>query len=73
MNFSQIIALCKMFTAMTEPNFRSQITRADFDLACEALKSMADNTNTWSNYDKERYKALVDFVKEIAKSNNYQV
>ena len=73
MNFSQIMALCKMFAAMTDPNFRSQITRDDFDLACEALKSMADNTSTWTPYDKERYKTFVDFTKEFAKSNNYQV
>ena len=38
---------------MTDPNFRSQITRDDFDLACEALKSMADNTSTWTPYDKD--------------------
>ena len=73
MNFLQFLALCNMFRALNNPNFRNQITRNDFDLACEALKNIADNTQNWTKDDKERYKALVDFVNEMAKRNNYQV
>ena len=59
--------------ALNNPMLRNQLTHSDFDLACEALKNIADNTNNWTDYDKERYKALVDFVNEMAKRNNYQV
>ena len=73
MNFFQFISLYKMMCALNNPILRNQMTHNDFDLACEALKNIADHTNNWTDADRARYKALVDFVNEMAKQNNYQV
>lgn len=61
--FGQIISLAKVF-AMAMGDRRITISSAERDAAFEALKTMADHRNGWTEEQKEYYKMMVDFEKE---------
>lgn len=64
--FGQIISLAKVF-AMAMGDKRITISSAERDAAFEALKTMADHSNGWTEEEKEYYKMMVDFGKEATK------
>ncbi|MBQ8329597.1 MAG: hypothetical protein IJX83_08270 [Lachnospiraceae bacterium] len=41
------------------------ITKVEVDIACEALKNMADQRQDWTEQQRGMYKWLVDCAKEI--------
>lgn len=64
--FSQFISLAKVF-AMAMGDRRITISSAERDAAFEALKTMADRSNRWTEEQKEYYKMMVDFGNEVIK------
>ncbi len=64
--FSQFISLAKVF-AMAMGDRRITISSVEQDAAYEALKTMADRSNGWTQEQKEYYKMMVDFGNEITK------
>lgn len=64
--FSQFISLAKVF-AMAMGDRRITISSVERDAAFEALKTMADRSNRWTEEQKEYYKMMVDFGNEATK------
>lgn len=64
--FNQFISLAKVF-ALAMRNKRITISSVERDAAFEALKTMADRSNGWTEEQKEYYKMMVDFEKEATK------
>lgn len=64
--FNQFISLAKVF-ALAMGNRRITISSVERDAAFEALKTMADRSNGWTEEQKEYYKMMVELVNELTK------
>lgn len=64
--FGEFLSFAKVF-AMAFGNNQITITDAERESAFEFLKSMADQSNSWSQEDKEYYKMMVDFGNQLTK------
>ncbi|MCM1302549.1 MAG: hypothetical protein NC305_10240 [Lachnospiraceae bacterium] len=64
--FSQFIGLAKIF-AMAMGDRKITVSGEERDAAFEALKTMAGHRNGWTEEQKEYYKMMVDFGKEVTK------
>ena len=55
----------KVFYAYFGTETPTAVSEHEKDLAIEALKKAADNRNNWTYEQKEKYKAIAEFVKRI--------
>ncbi len=67
MNFSDMLSLAKLFTLATNSTATLTMSSEEIEVACEVLKKLADEKAIWSQEQKEYYKLLVDYAKELAK------
>ena len=68
MTYEQM-CLFKLFCSSMGMMDRNNITNAEMEVACESLKHMADQRYDWTDQQKNTYKFLVDYAKEMTKSN----
>ena len=66
--FSEFLSFAKVF-ALALGNNQITITEAERESAFECLKSMADQSSSWSQADKEYYKMMVDLGNQLTKQN----
>lgn len=67
MNFSDMLSLAKLFTLATNSTATLTMSSEELEVACEVLKKLADEKAIWSQEQKEYYKLLVDYAKELTK------
>lgn len=67
MNFSELMCLYKLMSVAFNNKMKETLTQYELDIASEALKKLADDAQNWTREDKEKYKLLVDLVKEASK------
>ncbi len=67
MNFYETICISKLYAVAFGFAPRQSINNTEIDVAAECLKKMADNNYTWTQEQKDQYKLLVDFAKEMSK------
>ena len=67
MNFSDMLSLAKLFTPATNSTATLTMSSEEIEVACEVLKKLADEKAIWNQEQKECYKLLVDYVKELTK------
>lgn len=67
MNFSDMLNLAKLFTLATNSTATLTMSSEEIEVACEVLKKLADEKAIWSQEQKEYYKLLVDYAKELTK------
>ncbi len=63
MDFDELISVAKLFSSATQGKPISMSSK-ELDVACEALKKMADERQDWTQEQKELYKAMVDYAKD---------
>lgn len=65
MNFYEALCFAKLF----ERAIGGQVSMSEIEkeVACESLKRMADQRNDWTEEQKNYYKMMVDFSKNIGK------
>ena len=64
MSIYEQLCVTKLFYAAMGMMERQTITLDEFDIACEALKHLADQRRDWTEQQKYFYKWLVDYAKE---------
>ena len=68
MTYEQM-CIFKIFCTAMGMMDRKSITNAEMEVAYEALKYMADQRYDWTDQQKNTYKFLADFAKEMTKYN----
>lgn len=66
MNFFEIISLAKVFSQISNGNMT--LSELELETASRALKQLGDNRQDWSTQQKEIYKSMVDYAKNISKN-----
>ena len=71
MNYSlfEALSLAKLFSRTIGGNNNMTLSDAELEAAAELLKRLGDDRQDWSVQEKETYKTMVDFAKEISKSD----
>ena len=64
----EMLCLSKLFYITMGMMDRRNITHDEVEIACELLKKMADQRYDWNDQQKNYYKFLVDFAKELSKN-----
>jgi len=64
----EMFCLSKLFYITMGMMDRRNITHDEVEIACEVLKKMADQRYDWNDQQKNYYKFLVDFAKELSKN-----
>lgn len=64
MTFEESICFAKVYAAAIGLAPANTVTRRDKEIAAEALKHMADQSQCWNQTQKDMYKLLVDATKE---------
>ena len=59
------ICVYKLFCAAMGMMDKRNISNTEMEIACETLKRMADQRFDWTDQQKNTYKFLVDFAKEL--------
>lgn len=67
MNFYESICFSRVHAAFCGLIPKQQVSEAEYEVAFECLKKMAENRYDWTDEQKEQYKALVDYCKEVSK------
>lgn len=67
MSFQEIMCLYKLMTVAFNPNSNIRLNQDELEIASEVLKKLADDAPNWTQEDKEKYKLLVDLIKESSK------
>ena len=62
-----MLSLAKLFTLATNSTTTLTMSSEEIEVACEVLKKLADEKAIWSQEQKEYYKLLVDYAKELTK------
>ena len=63
MTFVELISFCKVFSVALHLDSERILSRADLEIASEALKRMGGEAPYWDQYQRDAYKAMVDFTK----------
>ncbi len=63
MTFIELISFCKVFSVALHLDNERILTRADLEITSEALKRMGSEAPYWNQYQREIYKAMVDYTK----------
>ena len=64
-NFYETICVSKLFSVAVCGDQRTSLSDIECKTALEALKKMADDKWDWSQEQKDFYKSMVDYTKEI--------
>lgn len=69
MNLYEQSCVSKVFLAAMGVIDRRTVTNIELETTFKALEIFADNNSNWNESQKEFYKFLVNFVKELMKGN----
>ena len=64
----EMLCVTKIFYAAMGMMDKRCVSRDEIEIACAVLKKMADQRYDWNDQQKNSYKFLVDFAKELSKS-----
>jgi hypothetical protein len=70
LSFYELMSFAKTFSKFFYLDRNVSATKEEQNAAVEVLKKMADNRGNWTQEQKESYKALVDFVKEVVEDSD---
>ena len=66
---NEIICFTKVYNAAFGITPRSSVSKQEIDVAFEVIKKLADNRYDWSQQQKDIYKILADYCKQIIEQN----
>jgi len=67
MTVDEQFCVTKLFFVAMGMMGQNTISSAELEIACEALKRMADQRYDWNDQQRGMYKWLVDYAKETTK------
>lgn len=65
MTINEQLCITKLFFIAMGMMGQNTITSTEMNIACEALKRTADQRYDWTDQQKEVYKWLVEYAKEL--------
>lgn len=68
MTIYEQLCITKLFFSALGMMGQNTISTTEMDIACEALKQIADQRYDWTDQQREVYKWLVDYAKERSKN-----
>ena len=70
MNLYEQSCVSKVFLAAMGIINRQSITKVELEVTFKALENFAEHNQYWNNYQKDYYKLLIKFVKELMKDHS---
>lgn len=65
MNFYEMICFAKVYCAATGLVNPKSVSKQEFDVTADVLKKTADTRNDWTFEQKELYKSMVEFARQL--------